>query len=90
MRPACRTDRFSATAFLYADGIAVWTAPYGKKTPTFEDGLLGGSPPSGTVSMTFVTDLLAAGAHTFRVDCRENEADITFNTALSAVVLGAS
>jgi hypothetical protein len=40
--------------------------------------------------MTIVTDPLSAGSHTFRVDCRENEADITFNTALSAVVLGAS
>lgn len=75
---------------LYADATAVWTASYGQKTATFEDGSGGGSPFSGTVSMTNVTGLLAAGSHTFRVDCRENEADITFGTALSAVVLGTS
>jgi hypothetical protein len=76
--------------FIYADASAIWTASYGQKTATFEDGSGGGSPFSGTVAMTIVTDPLSAGSHTFRVDCRENEADITFNTALSAVVLGAS
>lgn len=49
-----------------------------------------GSPYNGTVSETFVTDVIAAGSHTFRVDCRENEADITFVTGLSAVRLSAS
>ena len=73
--------------FLYADTTLVWSASYGQKTATHESGTLGGSPYSGTVSETNVTDLLAAGPHTFRVDCRENEADITFVTGLSAVRL---
>jgi len=72
--------------FLYADTTQIWAASYGQKTATFETNGLG-SPYSGTVSETYVTDVLAAGSHTFRVDCRENEADITFNAALSAVRL---
>jgi hypothetical protein len=75
--------------FLYADATAVWSASYGQKTATHEQGSLGGSPYSGTVSETNVTDVLAAGPHTFRVDCRENDADITFVTGLSAVRLSA-
>lgn len=75
--------------FLYADTTLVWSASYGQKTATFEPQL-GGSPYAGTVSETNVTDVIAAGAHTFRVDCRENEADITFVTGLSAVTLSAS
>jgi hypothetical protein len=76
--------------FLYADSTAVWTASYGQKTATFEAGTGGGSPFSGTVSMANVTGPLNAGTHTFRVDCRENEGDITFVTLLSGVVLGSS
>jgi hypothetical protein len=34
-------------------------------------------------------DVLAKGPHRFRVDCRENDADITFVTGLSAVRLSA-
>jgi hypothetical protein len=75
--------------FLYADTTAVWSASYGQKTATFEPNGLG-SPYNGTVSETFVTDVIAAGSHTFRVDCRENEADITFVTGLSAVRLSAA
>src|SRR5262245_32949175 len=75
--------------FLYADTTAVWSASYGQKTQTFVPNGLG-SPYNGTVSETFVTDVIAAGPHTFRVDCRENEADITFVTGLSAVRLSAS
>jgi hypothetical protein len=74
--------------FLYADTTLVWSASYGQKTETFVPNGLG-SPYSGTVSQTNVTDVLPAGEHTFRVDCRENEADITFVTALSAVRLSA-
>jgi hypothetical protein len=74
--------------FLFADANLVWSASYGQKTATFEPQL-GGSPYAGTVSETNVTDVLAAGEHTFRVDCRENEADITFVTGLSAVRLAA-
>jgi hypothetical protein len=33
--------------------------------------------------------VLAEGPHTFRVDCRENDADIIFVTGLSAVRLSA-
>jgi hypothetical protein len=73
--------------FLKVDGTAVSTASYGQKTDTFEQGALGGSPYSGTLGQTIVTSLLAAGPHTFRVDCRENDADITFATELSAVRL---
>jgi hypothetical protein len=75
--------------FLYADDTLVWSASYGQKTATHEQGSLGGSPYSGTVSETNVTDVLAKGPHTFRVDCRENDADITFVTGLSAVRLSA-
>jgi hypothetical protein len=74
--------------FLFADSTQVWSASYGQKTATHESGGIG-SPYSGTVSETFVTDVLPAGPHTFRVDCRENEADITFVTGLSAVRLSA-
>jgi len=75
--------------FLYADTTLVWSASYGQKTATFEPGG-GGSPYNGTVSETFVTDPISAGPHTFPVDCRANEADITFVTGLSAVTLSAS
>jgi len=75
--------------FLYADTTLVWSASYGQKTATFEPSG-GGSPYNGIVSETFVTDPISAGPHTFRVDCRENEADITFVTGLSAVTLSAS
>jgi hypothetical protein len=75
--------------FVKVDGTAVSTASYGQKTDTFEQGSLGGSPYSGTLSQTFVTNLVAAGPHAFRVDCRENDADITFATELSAVRLSA-
>jgi hypothetical protein len=76
--------------FIFADDVLVWSASYGQKTATFEDGSGGGSPYSGTVAMTNVTGVLAKGQHTFRVDCRENEADITFVTGLSAVALGST
>jgi hypothetical protein len=75
--------------FLYADTTAVWSASYGQKTATFEPNGAG-SPYNGTVSETYVTDVISAGSHTFRVDCRENEADITFVTGLSAVTLSSS
>src|SRR5215813_484620 len=71
--------------FPYADTTPVWSASYGQKTATFESNGIG-SPYSGTVS---VTDVLAAGPHTFRVDRTENDADITFVTGLSAVRLAA-
>jgi hypothetical protein len=77
--------------FLFEGSNSLWTSSYGQKTSTHEQGDLGGSPYSGTVSMTYVTGALAAGAHTFRVDCRENGlGDITYAIQLSAVRLSAS
>ena len=76
--------------FLLADSTNLWTASYGQLTNTFEQGSGGGSPYSGTVAMTYVTNALPAGAHTFHVDCRENDADITYAIQLSAVTLSAS
>src|SRR5262245_9657944 len=69
--------------FLYADTTPVWSASVGQKTATFESNGIG-SPYSGTVSET---NVLAAGPHTFRLDCRENDAHITFVTGLSAARL---
>jgi len=74
---------------LYADSPALWSASYGQKTQTFVPNG-GGMPYNGTVSETFVSDVLPAGKHDFRVDCSENEADITYVIGLSAVRLSAS
>ena len=74
---------------LYADAPAVWSASYGQKTKTFVPNGTG-MPYNGTVSETFVTDVIPAGKHDFRVDCSENQADITYVIGLSAVRLSAS
>jgi hypothetical protein len=76
--------------FLMKGTTNLWTASYGQKTQTFEQGVLGGSPFSGTVSMTYVTGALSTGTHNFHVDCRENgPGDITYAIQLSAVTVSA-
>ena len=45
-------------------------------------------PDFGTLAAQGVSDVLPAGDHSFTVECRQNEADIRFQTQLSAVALG--
>jgi hypothetical protein len=80
-------DGASGQCSVEADGTVVDSRRVGQNTPTHVAGGVGG-PDFGTLAAQGVSDVLPAGDHSFTVECRQNEADIRFQTQLSAVALG--